>query len=73
MIITEKILLKLPVLYSKVIYDNLSDSVRNRQEYIIKALEEKFERDNIEYEFKNKIAFEGNIEDMPLTEDNDDL
>jgi len=49
MIIKEKILLNFPVLYSELIYDNLSDACRDRTEFIIKAVEEKFERDNINY------------------------
>ena len=49
MIIKEKILLNFPVLYSELIYDNLSDACRDRTEFIIKAVEEKFERDKINY------------------------
>jgi hypothetical protein len=67
MIITEKILLKIPVLYSELIYDNLTDSIRDRQEFILKAIEEKFERDKINYKPKEIIPpWDGDIKDMPL-------
>lgn len=55
MIIKDKILINFPVLYSEIIYDNLSDACRDRTEFIIKAVEEKFEREKINY--KPKIDF----------------
>ena len=49
MIIKEKILINFPVLYSELIYDNLSDACRDRTEFIIRAVEEKFSRNGINY------------------------
>lgn len=66
MIVKEKVLISLPVLYSEIIYDNLTPECRNRTEFIIKAIEEKFERCRIEFEHKDKTSFEGDVEDMPL-------
>jgi hypothetical protein len=55
MIIKEKILINFPVIYSELIYDNLSDACRDRTEFITQAVEEKFEREQIIY--KAKINF----------------
>ncbi len=55
MIIKEKILVNFPVLYTEIIFDNLTHICRNRSEFIIKAVEEKFERDKINY--KPNIIF----------------
>ncbi len=57
MMIKEKILISIPVLYSEIIYDHLNDSVRNRNEFIIKAVEEKFTREEIKF-----IAAESNYD-----------
>lgn len=65
MLIKEKILLIIPILYSELIYDHLKDNCRSRTEFIIKAIEEKFERDNISYIPKSFETYE-NIEDIPL-------
>ena len=67
MIIKEKILISLPVLYGDLIYNNLTPECRSRAEFIIKAIEGKFEKDKINY--KPKIISEpldGDIEDMPI-------
>lgn len=68
MIITEKILINIPVLYDEIIYDNLSDACRSRNEFIIKAIEEKFEKDKINYK-PNIICTPQTKEQMEDVED----
>lgn len=66
MVVKEKILLTIPALYSELIYNNLTSLCRNRTEFILRAIEEKFERERIEYLYKELSSFKGDIEDMPL-------
>lgn len=64
MIVKEKILINFPVLYSEIIYDNLTDACRDRTEFIIKAVEEKFERDRINYKPNKTPQNEEQTEDV---------
>ena len=48
--IREKILIRFPNVYSLLIEDNYSGIVRDKTDFIIQAVEEKFERDKINFE-----------------------
>ena len=57
--IREKILLRFPIIYSEIILDEYVEKhiVRDRTEFIIESVEEKFERDQINYK-PNKKAYD---------------
>ena len=53
--IREKILVRFPQVYSLIIEDEYSKIVKDRTDFIIQAVEEKFERDKVNFEPRQAI------------------
>lgn len=53
--IREKVLIRFPIVYSLLIEDNYSGIMRDKTDFIIQAVEEKFQRDKINFEPKEPI------------------
>jgi|WetSurMetagenome_2_1015567.scaffolds.fasta_scaffold597566_2 hypothetical protein len=54
--IRDKILIRFPIIYSLLIEDEYKDIVEDKTDFIIQAVEEKFERDKINFEPREPIG-----------------